>query len=111
MIEPLLTRNDTTKKDITNKDGLKAFYEHCCRSRHYFFSIKKCGEEQCEICEPPRMPKEECKKLKHLPDPMNGEEGHYISFEEAFQEETSEKDRPSLTNQPRRKSLPFTPSV
>ena len=111
LIEPLLTRNDTTKKDITNKDGLKAFYEHCCRSRHYFFSIKKCGEEQCEICEPPRMPIEEFKKLKHLPDPMNGEEGHYISFEEAFQEETSEKDRPSLTNKPRRKSLPFTPSV
>ena len=57
------------------------------------------------------MPIEEFKKLKHLPDPMNEEEGHYISFEEAFQEETSEKDRPSLTNKPRRKSLPFTPSV
>ena len=48
------------------------------------------------------MPKEEFKKVKNLADPMNGEEGHYISFEEAFQEETSEKDRPSLTNQPKR---------
>ena len=51
LIEPLLTIKDTTKKDTTNKDGLKAFYEHCYRSRH-FFSTKKCGEEQCEICGP-----------------------------------------------------------
>ena len=63
LIEPLLTRNDTRKKDIADKDGLKAFYEHCCRSRHYFFSIIKCVEEQCEICKRPWMPKKSSRSL------------------------------------------------
>ena len=47
LVDPSLTREDTKKKDIENKLKLKAFYQHCCRSRHYFFSIKKCGEENC----------------------------------------------------------------
>lgn len=64
LVEPLLTRTDTRKKDVSNKDSLKAFYEHCCHSlRHYFFSIKKWGEEQCEICKPLRMSKEEFAKM------------------------------------------------
>ena len=63
LIEPLLTRNDTRKKDIADKDGLKAFYEHCCHSRHYFFSTKKCGEEQCEIYKSPQMPKKSSRSL------------------------------------------------
>ena len=44
LIEPLLTRNDTRKKDIADKDGLKAFYEHYCCSRHYFFRSKSVGK-------------------------------------------------------------------
>ena len=58
LIAPLLSRNDTTKKDVRDKDDLKVFYEHCCRLRHYFFSIKKCGDDGCKICKPLRMPKE-----------------------------------------------------
>ena len=39
---------------------------------------------------------------------MIGEEDHYISFDEAFQNETTERQTTSLKQQPRRKSLPFT---
>ena len=112
LVDPSLTREDTKKKDIENKLKLKEFYQHCCRSRHYFFSIKKCGEETCEVCKPLRMPKEEFANIKHLPDPTIGDEDHYLTFEMAFQKETTEKDRPSLAKPiKRRKSLPFTPSV
>jgi len=58
-----------------------------------------------------RLSKGEFKKIKPLPDPLIGEDDHYTLFDEAFQKETSEKDRPSLKQQPRRKSLPFTPNV
>ena len=43
---------------------------------------------------------------------MSWDEGHYLTFETAFQRDTSEKDRPSLAKpMNRRKSLPFAPSV
>ena len=41
------------------------------------------------------MPKEEFEKLRHIPDPMMGEDDYYKSFEEAFAMATSEKDRTS----------------
>jgi len=30
--------------------------EHSCTQRHYFFDIIKCGETDCDICLPPRLP-------------------------------------------------------
>ena len=32
-----------------------SFMKHCCHERHYFFDIKKCGDEDCNICLPPRL--------------------------------------------------------
>ena len=112
LIEPLLTREDTRKKHVSDKEGLKAFYEHCCVTLHYFFSIKKCGEEGCKMCKPVRMPKDEFQKIKHLPDPMLGEKDHYLPFCDAFKTKTSESDRPSLAKTDKRpKPLPFSASV
>ena len=31
-----------TRKKLPQK--LQAFLKHCCRERHYFFDIKKCGD-------------------------------------------------------------------
>ena len=101
----------TIKKLIKDKTDLKLFFSHCCQFRHYSFSIKKCGEDGCEICRPVRMPREEFMKLRHIPDPMMGEDDLYKSFEEAFVMATSEKDRPSLSNVKKAKVLPFTPTV
>ncbi len=38
-VDSTLTRDDTTKKNIKNKDDLKSFFDHCCQARHYSFSI------------------------------------------------------------------------
>src|SRR6266540_3540866 len=72
--------------------------EHCCTSRHYFFSIKKCGESACTICRPPRCLPEDFEQLHHLPDPVPGEDLHYKSFEELYGKQTTEDHRPSLKN-------------
>ena len=50
--------------------GLKTFMSHCCRERHYFFEIKKCGEENFQICHPVRSSPEEFAKFKPFPDPV-----------------------------------------
>ncbi len=58
------------------------------------------------------MPKDEFKKIKHLPDLMIGEKDHYLPFCDAFEKKTSESDRPSLTKTDKRpKPLPFSASI
>ena len=84
--------------------------KHCCHQRHYFFEIKKCGDEDCNICLPPRLPFDKFLQLDHLPDPMPGQDGHYNKFSEVFQTITVENHRPSLQNITK-KCLPFYPSV
>src|SRR2546423_1888077 len=69
---------------------------HCCTTRHYFFSIKKCGEPACTICHPPRCLPEDFEQLYHLSDPIPGEDLHYKSFEELYGKKTTEDHRPSL---------------
>lgn len=61
---------DTKKKDVNNCLILKAFLEHCCQIRHYSFSIKKCGKQDCNICCTPRLPLDTFSTLAFLPDPV-----------------------------------------
>ena len=73
--------------------------KHCCHQRHYFFEIKKCGDEDCNICLPPRLPYDKFLQLDHLPDPMLGQDGHYKKFSEVFRTITVEnhrKEAPSI---------------
>ena len=49
------------RKKVTQ--NLQAFLKHCCRERHYFFDIKKCGNAACTICKPPRLPSDLFSKL------------------------------------------------
>ena len=65
---------------------------HCCQSRHYSFDILKCGSSACEFCKPPRLPQEVFRKVHHLPDPVIGDDHHYLLFEEVFGTDTTEKD-------------------
>jgi len=78
------------------KHDLQEFLEHCCTTRHYFFSIKKCGKSTCTICRPPRCSPEDFEQLHYLPDPVPGEDLHYKSFEELYGKQTTEVHRPSL---------------
>jgi len=50
--------------------------KHCCCERYYFFDIKKCGDEDCDICLPPRLPCDNFSQIDHLPDPIPGNDGH-----------------------------------
>ncbi len=97
---------------------MQEFLEHCCKSRHYFFSIKKCGEPTCTICRPLRCSPEDFEQLHHLPDPVPGEDLHYKSFEELYGTQTMEDHRPSLKDAKAKKkdttkkhSMPFYPSA
>ena len=80
------------------KPLLQEFFEHCCTTRHYSFTIKKCGESSCTICRPPRYSPEDFEQLHRLPDPVPGEDMHYKSFEELYGKQTTEDHRPSLKN-------------
>jgi len=73
--------------------------------------LKKCGSSDCDICKLPRLPAENFSKLFHIPDPVPGTDGHYLSFTEVFGNDTDEKHCPSLQNSAKRKSLPFVASV
>jgi len=105
-----LSHDDTTKKAVKDRVDLQAFYNHCCQARHYSFSIKKCGKNDCKICKPLRMPEEEFQSLCHLPDPMIGEDDHHLLLDTVFSMKTSKKDRPSLSSAKKAKSLPFVPT-
>ncbi|CAG8854240.1 37007_t:CDS:1, partial [Gigaspora margarita] len=99
---------------------LKKFYDHCCTMRHYSFTIKKCGKDNCSICRPPRCLREIFDQLFPLPDPVPGNDLHYKSFEELYGSETTEKYRPSShgtkSNSVKHKhqqkhTMPFCPSA
>ena len=116
---PLTTVDSTLEfGKVYRMGGLKDLPElskllgHCCQSRHYSFSIRKCGEESCSICKPVRMPMDIFRNIHHLPDPTPGEEGHYASFEDVYGTPTTERHRPSLqVRKGRQKTLPFTAIV
>ncbi|KAI8490498.1 hypothetical protein Bbelb_317660 [Branchiostoma belcheri] len=97
LIDKTVTQTDTTKVKLQTKTDLLAFMEHCCVSRHYFFSIKKCGMDGCRHCKRPRLSTEVFNQIESFPDPMLYSTGeHYKPFTEAYCRETTEADRPSL---------------
>jgi hypothetical protein len=64
-----------------------------CRSRHYSFQIRKCGDRNC--CLEPHSPPED---LQWLPDPVLDPDDrlHYKRYDTVKGTETTEEDRPSL---------------
>ena len=99
-VDASLGCDDTTQEKIKDKKAFKQFLKHCCVRRHYFFSIKKCGTHDCELCGKPTIPAEDFKDIHHFPDPMKTSgQDHYKPFAEVWGTETSEKDRPSLLQQ------------
>ncbi len=82
-----------------------SFLTHCCRQRHYFFEIKKCGAPDCDVCGPVL---EVFDGIKPFPDPMPGTDGHYLPFGDVLEKDTSEIHRPSLRKKSHhKKTLPF----
>jgi hypothetical protein len=85
--------------------------DHCCYFRKYVFGVKKCGQDDCSICSPPRSPKEVFDQLRHLPDPVADGE-HYKSLEDVYGCMTTEKDCPSPKSSSKKShGIPFSPSA
>ena len=100
------------KASLPSHPSLKEFLHHCCQQRHYSFCVKKCGDINCKICKPPRLPREVFSKIHYIPDPIPSSNGHYKPFSEVYGMQTTECHRPSLAKHPKRmKSLPFVASV
>lgn len=96
------------KSDLKSVPSIAQFLEHCTRQRHYFFEIRKCGEDTCGICEPIRLPREVFEQIKPFPDPMPGANEHYLPFREVYGSETTEEHRPSaMKKSSKQRSLPF----
>ncbi|CAB5209375.1 unnamed protein product [Rhizophagus irregularis] len=103
-IEDSLNMDDRTKKDIKDKAKLQEFYDHCCKSRHYFFQIKKCGAIDCNICKPIRSDELDFSQVHSLPDPVPiADKTNYKQFEDVYGTITTEQYRPSLLNQQQKK--------
>ena len=107
-IDPTLTRSDTTRVVVQNKVQFQDFYTKHCRDRHYWFSVKKCNDQECKYHLPPRALNFD--EIHHLPDPVpNGQ--RYTPFTDLYGTETSEKHRPSLTTRAKPdKGMPFAPT-
>lgn len=110
-IDSSLERKDTTKVLTKEKKELQEFMQSHCKVRHYMFSVKKCTDTNCSVCNPPRLPTDVFSTIHHLPDPIpNGDK--YKDFEEVYGTQTSENHRPSLSS-PGAKThgMPFSPSA
>ena len=75
-----------------------------------FFSVKKCGIDNCSSCLAPRLPPNVFSTLNHLPDPEPSEinEGHYKTFDEIYGTKT-EKFLSSNIITKRSHGIPFNP--
>ena len=113
--ETLIENNGYRQDTILNHDKIVAFMAHCCKASHYSFDILKCGQPNCTICKPVRLPRNIFEKLHHIPHPTPGEDGHYLPFHSIFGSATNEEFRPSFKapSKPKRskRKLPYYASI
>ena len=110
--EPFQLNEKIRKAILKQRPKLVAYMEHCCQLRQYSFSIKKCGNKECQMCRPIHLPPDVFAAIHHLPDPVPGEKGHYKPFHEVYGYPTTEDHRPSLAKRAKKqKTLPFIASV
>ena len=98
--------------DLHKRPKLTKYLTQCCCQRTYFFSVKKCGSQNCEICLPPRSSAQDFERLGHLPDlTPSCEDLHYRPFQEVFKIETDESAMPPLkTLKHGGHKIPFNPA-
>lgn len=104
-----VTRSDTAKAVLNKRPGLKNFMEHCCQSHHYSFTIKKCGNSDCDICNPPRLSEEMFQTLNFFPGPVPlPQSDHYSDFVDVWGKTPTEEHRPTLKAHKAEQKPPFT---
>ena len=111
-VDPAIQRDDHNQSILRHRPQLRKFMDHCCQSRWYSFSIKRCGQSACSICKAPRLPAEVFATLYHLPDPVPDETGeHYRPFQQVYSQKTTEQHRPSLAAGNQNHGMPFSPTA
>ena len=95
--------NCTKAARLQHFPKLKGFLDHCCNTRQYMFSIKKCGAAGYTICKPPRFPRDIFDTICHLPDPVKDDV--YKPFSDLYGITTTEKDRPSSLQSSAKKEI------
>ena len=95
------------KEDLPLHKSLNEFILHCCQSSQYTFDILKCGSAVCNICKPFHLPPEIFHKLRHIPHPTLGEDGHYKPFSDIYGTVTSDACPSFNSNKEKSNSLPF----
>uniref|UniRef100_A0A1X7VKI3 Uncharacterized protein n=1 Tax=Amphimedon queenslandica TaxID=400682 RepID=A0A1X7VKI3_AMPQE len=84
------------KETINQHPSICDFLRHCCQGSHYIFDILKCGNLECTICKPPRLPQATFNNLKHIPHPTPMDDDHYYPFSVAFNMVTTEEHCPTF---------------
>ena len=98
--------------DLHKRPKLTQYLAHCCCQKTYFFSVKKCGSQDCKICLPPWSSVQDSERLGHLRDLTPSSDNlHYKPFQEVFKTETDESTMPSLkTLKDCGHKIPFNPA-
>ncbi|PKK56469.1 hypothetical protein RhiirC2_796970, partial [Rhizophagus irregularis] len=98
-IDNTVTQNGTSQNKLRICVDLQKFIKSHCLIREYSFQIKKCGESDCLICDPVRLPHEIFNQLHYIPDPqISSNPDHYQDFDSLYGQNTTEKDIPSKKN-------------
>ena len=64
-LDDTLSGKDTLEV-IKNRPKLKAYLDHCSKERTYFFSLKKCGKNDCTTCISRRLLPDVFERIIHL---------------------------------------------
>ena len=91
MIDPTLSRGDTTRAIVQSKIKFQEFYEKHCRDRHHQFSVKKCNDLECEFTWPLKLQILIRFNIYQILFLMESVTNHFYGTE------TKERYRPSLT--------------
>ena len=98
LIDPSLTVDSLTAKDLEKATSLQAFMTSHCHASKYAFQVKKCTESTCYYCSqhPIRLHHDVFSKLHFLPLPLlDSTKEHFKKFDEVYGQPLSEKDLPS----------------
>ena len=102
-IDPSLSEEHLTKKDLDKATSLKNFMKAHCHVSAYMFQVKKCSEPSCTYCikHPIQLEPDRFSQLNFVPLPLLDSSGdHYQSFSDLYGKPLSNKDRPSRVATP-----------
>ena len=55
-VDDTVAQKDTNAKSLQPRSKLQDFFQTHCKCRHYMFSVKKCTNSNCTLCNSPRLP-------------------------------------------------------